>query len=255
MARYGIDRALLAEEQPGTDHPVDRIIEIANPWARVQAHLLCRLAEAMRCQSIILPRRGAGSRIHLFGFASDIERVEVLYTSLLVQMWQGLAAMTVPAEIQSPRAWRRSWLLGFVAAVVARVRAAEQQAVSQASGGEPAGGGSRAELVLADRQQIIRRNLERAYPVTRKVRMTYTGSGYRDGYAKGTQADLGGPHGCTAALLPAHWARAAGTESSHSPRRGSRVGVALALGLIVRHAAMQRRRCRAVLVIPANGNP
>ena len=37
MARYGIDRALLAAQQPETDQPADRKIDIGNPWARVQA--------------------------------------------------------------------------------------------------------------------------------------------------------------------------------------------------------------------------
>ena len=96
MARYGIDRALLAAQQPDTDHPADRKVDIDNPWARVQAHLLCGLASAMRCQCVILPRSGPGTRIHIFGFASDIERTDVLYTSLLVQMWQGLAPPEVP---------------------------------------------------------------------------------------------------------------------------------------------------------------
>src|SRR5690348_4878991 len=124
-AKYGIDRALLAARRPETDLPADRVIDIGSPWARVQAHLLCGLAAALRCQCVILPRSGPGSRIHVFGFASDIERTDVLYTSLLIQMWQGLAATQPPAWAQSARAWRRSWLLGFATAVVARVRAAE----------------------------------------------------------------------------------------------------------------------------------
>ena len=64
----------------------------------------------------------------MFGYTSDIERSDVLYTSLLVQMWQGLAATPPPDRVRSVRAWRRSWLLGFVTAVVARVRAAEDGA-------------------------------------------------------------------------------------------------------------------------------
>ena len=143
MARYGIDRALLAAARPETDHPADRLIDIANPWATVQAHLLCGLAAAMRCQCIILPGRGPGSRIHIFGFASDIERADVLYTSVLVQMWQGLAATPVPAWSRSPRAWRRSWLLGFATAVIARVRAAEQHAAAEATARTAAAGRGR----------------------------------------------------------------------------------------------------------------
>jgi hypothetical protein len=97
----------------------------------------------------------------------------------------------VPAWIRSPRAWRRSWLLGFTTAVVARVRAAEQHAAAQATAPEAASG-SRAALVLVDRRGIIARNIEQAYPVTRKSRVTYSGSGYGGGYTKGEQADLGG---------------------------------------------------------------
>src|SRR5437773_5375671 len=76
MAKYGIDRALLAAARPETDRPADRIIDVGNPWARVQAHLLCGLASAMRCQCVILPSTGPGSRIHVFGFSSDIERTD-----------------------------------------------------------------------------------------------------------------------------------------------------------------------------------
>jgi hypothetical protein len=46
--------------------------------------------------------------------------------------------------------------------------------------------------VLVDRRRIIARNIEQAYPVTRKSRVTYSGSGYGDGYTKGEQADLSG---------------------------------------------------------------
>src|ERR1700739_2802800 len=127
MAKYGIDRALLAAVRPETDRPDDRVIDIANPWARVQAHLLCGLAAALRCQCVLLPAQ-SGQRVHVFGYASDIERADVLYTSVLVQMWHGLVATDVPADAYSVRAWRRSWLLGFAAAVIARVRAAEQRA-------------------------------------------------------------------------------------------------------------------------------
>ncbi|MBO0825801.1 MAG: DUF2786 domain-containing protein [Actinobacteria bacterium] len=189
MAKYGIDRALLAARQPETDKPDSRIVDIYNPWARVRAHLLCGLAAALRCQCILLPAR-TGQRVHVFGYASDIERTDVLYTSLLVQMWHGLAAADVPATVASARAWRRSWLLGFAAAVIARVRAAERNA-ERAADAPSAGGSSGAALVLADRALVIRQNVARAYPVTRTARLTYSGTGYVDGYAQGKRADIG----------------------------------------------------------------
>ena len=190
MAKYGIDRALLAARRPETDHPADRKVDIDNPWARVQAHLLCGVAAAMRCQCVLLPRPDPGTRIHVFGFASDIERTDGLYTSLLLQMWQGLGTAQMPGWSRSPRAWRRSWLLGFISAVVSRVRAAEQDATTRATSPAAAEGG-RMTLVLADRRQVIMRNIEHAYPVTRKTQMTYSGSGYGAGYTEGQRADIG----------------------------------------------------------------
>jgi hypothetical protein len=188
MARYGIDRARLAASRPDTDRPSSRIIDIANPWAQVRAHLLAGLAGAMRCQCVLLSTTKPGARIHVFGYASDLERVDILYTSLLLQMARGLTMAVVPAGV-SVRAWRRSWLLGFVTAVITRVKSAEDRAAASAQGETQAGPST--ALVLADRAVVIRRQLEQTYPVTRRTRITYSGRGYSAGYTQGQQADIG----------------------------------------------------------------
>jgi Protein of unknown function (DUF2786) len=191
MARYGIDRARLGALHPETDKPASRLFDMDNPWAAVKAHLLSGLATALRCQCILLSRREPGSRLHVFGYASDIERADILFTSLLVQMARALAAQPVPAAASRAKAWRRSWMLGYATAVVARVRAAEEEAAATAdAGGAPAGSTSTA-LVLADRALTVRRHADQAYPRTRKTRVTYTGTGYRDGYREGQNADIG----------------------------------------------------------------
>jgi len=69
------------------------------------------------------------------------------------------------------------------------VRSAEDRAA--ASSGDEAQSGPSTALVLADRAVVIRRQLEEAYPVTRKTRITYSGRGYSDGYAQGQRADIG----------------------------------------------------------------
>jgi uncharacterized protein DUF2786 len=191
MAKYGIDRALLAAARPETDVPSSRMVDIYNPWGRVRAHLLCGLGAALRCQCIMLTPPSGGLKIHLFGYESDLERADLLYTSVLIQMWHGLVAAPVPERSRSPRAWRRSWLLGFAAAVIGRVREAEERAAQQAGRDAPAGEASKAALVLADRSVVIRAAVQREYPVTRTARMTYSGSGYGAGYAQGQRADIG----------------------------------------------------------------
>lgn len=104
-------------------------------------------------------------------------------------MAHGLA-VEVPATARSPRAWRRSWLLGYSTAVIARGRAAEQRAATEARR-QHDGTGPGAELVLAHRSDVIRRQCELAYPQTRKTKITYTGSGYGAGYTEGQHADIG----------------------------------------------------------------
>ena len=189
MARYGIDRALLGALRPESDKPGDRVFDLDNPWAGVKAHLLAGLASALRCQCILLSRREPGSRVHVFGYLSDLERTDILFTSLLVQMHRALALEPVPAVGGRAKAWRRSRMLGYASAVIIRVRAAEAAAARTAPSG--ADGGPSTALVLADRALTVRRHAEQAYPNTRRARVTYSGNGYVNGYLEGQKADIG----------------------------------------------------------------
>src|ERR1700678_654884 len=160
MARYGIDRARLGALHPESDRPGDRVFDLDNPWAAVKAHLLSGLAAALRCQCILLSRPSPGTRVHVFGYKSDLERADILFTSLLVQMARALAAQPVPAAGGRAKGWRRSWMLGYATAVVARVRAAEDTAAAEADAdGGPVAGTSTA-LVLADRALTVRHRVQ-----------------------------------------------------------------------------------------------
>ena len=191
MAKYGIDRALLdATRKPEDNKPTNRKIKVPNPWGRVKAHLLCGLANAMSCSSVLLSGGNGATTVHLFGFQSDLERVDLMYTSLLLQMDHGLLRTEPPAWTRSVRAWRRSWQLGFCTAVIARVRQAEHAAKRTAE--QDTASGSSTALVLADRSLAVKSAVGVEYPKLRTARITYSGSGYRDGYAKGQRANIGG---------------------------------------------------------------
>ena len=127
----------------------------------------------------------------MFGYASDIERTDILYTSVLIQMWHGLAGAQVPAWSRSARAWRRSWLLGFATAVISRVRAAEHAAAAQAT--EPTAAAGSQDRARPGRPGSGASAARPSGPTrcTRTARVTYSGSGYRDGYAEGQRADIG----------------------------------------------------------------
>lgn len=191
MAKYGIEQALLADSRPTADVPGSRIFTVQNPWAGERASLLYGLAGALRCRAIHISAPKGSRRVHVYGFASDLERTDLLYTSLLLQMANGLAHANVPSYVRSPRAWRRSWLLGYRNEVVERVQAIEDRAAGEAAVDTPQAEGRNTALVLADRQQLVNRALEAEHPNIRRSLSTYTGGGDGDGRAAGARANLG----------------------------------------------------------------
>ncbi|PGH44040.1 hypothetical protein COO58_06025 [Micromonospora sp. WMMA1996] len=184
IARYGVDRALLAAADPTRDPVGDRVVEVVAPYARDKAGLLAAVADPLRCRCV-RRRQGSGFAMHLFGFASDLERAELLFTSLLVQAAHGLAGAVVP-DGEHPAAYRRTWLAGFAQVVAERLRAAEAGAVAEA-------GAPSMALVLADRSDRVQRRLAEVYPRLRTApRRRLAGGGYGSGADAGRRADLGG---------------------------------------------------------------
>lgn len=194
IAAYGIDRALLALADPSLDLVGDRVIVLARPYAADKLDLLSTIALALRCRAVRRSRQHGGVRelsLHLFGHSSDLQRVEILFTSLLVQATHALTGTPVPAW-DHPAAFRRSWLAGFTRSVGRRLGEAERAAAMQADGRFAASGTSSA-LVLADRSAAVERARDEAYPdLGRATPRRLSGSGARQGWEAGERADLGG---------------------------------------------------------------
>ncbi|MFJ6196729.1 DUF2786 domain-containing protein [Micromonospora sp. NPDC092111] len=184
IARYGVDRALLAARDPATDPVGDRVVDVVAPYARDKAGLLAAVADPLRCRCV-RRHEGSGFAMHLFGFASDLERVDLLFTSLLVQAAHGLAGTVVPPG-EHPAAFRRSWLAGFARVVGERLRTAETVAAAERDASSVA-------LVLADRSDRVARRVAEVYPRLRTApTRRLAGSGFHAGAAAGQRADLGG---------------------------------------------------------------
>ncbi|MFG3031721.1 DUF2786 domain-containing protein [Streptomyces sp. NPDC048253] len=202
MAKYGIEQAMLRSDDPIREQPADRVVEVVSPWMSECKRLLSAIAYAMRCHPIYPGGKANKHRVHLFGFASDLHSVEVLYASLRLQMLQGAeradARHRPPGEL--PRAYKRSWMLGFIRAVALRIAEAERTARedserdrAEAAATDTAPQGRSVALVLADRTTQVQAEVASHYPKVGKVRRTrFTGSGYRQGHADGQQADIGG---------------------------------------------------------------
>lgn len=194
IAKYGIDRAMLAATEEGADTPGDRVIVVDPPYALDKVGLLCAVGRVLRCASVRRTDRPPPDyrkrlSVHLFGFDSDLERVELLYTSLLVQAANALAKTPVP-QWENVAAFRRSWLAGFTKAVAVRLQDAERRAEQDAE--RVRGDGPSVALVLADRGDAVQRRVSEVYPNLRAAsRRRLTGGGFREGHEAGRRADIG----------------------------------------------------------------
>jgi hypothetical protein len=202
IARYGIEEALLAARQSGPQAAADKEVDLDPPYARDKGSLLAAVAGPLGVRAVLRTGRpGLGTvslSMHLFGMQSDLTRVDVLYTSLLVQAAHGLAVARPRDARESVAAYRRSWMIGFAYTIQQRLVAAEAAAQTEAEAAQsadhsPGAGGPSVSLVLADRAAIVDREVAQAYPRLRNApRRLLSGTGSADGAAAARRADLGG---------------------------------------------------------------
>jgi len=197
MARHGIDEALLGAAAPHRDEVATCRIPVADPYSAGKARLLAWTASALRCRAV-LHEAGGGrvAAVTVLGFASDRARVELLYTSLLLQASAQLARQRPAWVGESVAAYRRSWLHGFAVRVHQRLVEAEARAAESAARASPSSGpsaGPSVALVLADRRARVDRAYAEAFPQIGRARHArLSGSGYAAGTQAGARADLGG---------------------------------------------------------------
>jgi hypothetical protein len=186
MARHSIDYALLSVGTGARDEPVGRRIGIENPYEAPKVLLLDAVAGANRCRSIWSSSFGF---ITVLGFAADIDAVELLFTSLLVQATAAMmqAGSRRDAHGRSTtRSFRQSFLTAYAQRIGERLTAATRQAIEQAGrdlAGRP--GADRLLPVLASRDSAVGAMADELFPdlVGRQVAVTN-----RDGWASGRAA-------------------------------------------------------------------
>jgi hypothetical protein len=185
MAAYAIDQALLEAGQPSSSVPVVRQVDVDPPYAMPRAVLLDRVARAHRVRVVIGPDAGSGRRqCSMVGFPVDLEVVEVLFTSLLLQA--STAMLHASSESTRPKAFRRAFLLGYADVIGSRLAAVRQETDAYADRASTG-----AALVLADRADRVERLVEQEFPRLRNLRMsTSSGGGLSAGRAAGARADL-----------------------------------------------------------------
>jgi hypothetical protein len=182
MARHSIDYALLAAQAGGRDEPCGVRVGIDNPYEAAKALLLQEVAGANRCRTVWSRELGFTT---VLGYPTDVDSVELLYTSLLVQATAAMVhagSRRDAAGRSRTRSFRQSFLNAYAVRIGQRLRAATDEA-SRAAGA--AAGDDRLLPVLAARDDAVRVTVERLFPefVNRQVMINN-----RDGWASGTAA-------------------------------------------------------------------
>jgi hypothetical protein len=189
IVRHRIDRVLL-DTGTNADGPVGRRIWLDDPYADAKAQLLHVIATANRCRSVQLNRIGC---CHVIGFAGDLEVVDLLHTSLLVQATTAIAAAGSQRDARG-RSRTRSFRQSFLVAYAHRIgqRLAEAVAHSEAEAVEDARtGGIELLPVLARRDRAVDDVLNIAFPAlaSKSTRVTNT-AGWLAGSTAADLADL-----------------------------------------------------------------
>ncbi|MFD4256509.1 DUF2786 domain-containing protein [Streptomyces sp. NPDC058534] len=182
MARHSVDEALLSAHAPSPDAPGACRIGVEAPYEQAKAVLLDAVADANHCRAVWNEPLGFSTVV---GFEADLEAVELLYTSLLVQ---AEAAMTKAEAAQRAggrkrtKTFRQSFLAAYAHRAGTRLRAAAE-AVTAAAG---SAGGVDLLPVLASREVAVTDRLERMFPETTTTRLR--GAGDAAGWTEGTRA-------------------------------------------------------------------
>ncbi|MDX3850947.1 DUF2786 domain-containing protein [Streptomyces sp. AK02-01A] len=194
MARHSIDEALLADRTHRGDVPGACRIGVDAPYETAKAILLDAVASANRCRAVWNSAYGFSTVV---GFEPDLEAVELLHTSLLVQ---GTAAMTRAeagqraAGRKRTKTFRQSFLMAYAHRVGERLATATEQATEQATGQDGAGGGLLP--VLAARDMAVTDRTDRMFPetVATRVRGATDAEGWHHGISAADAARVpGGP--------------------------------------------------------------
>jgi hypothetical protein len=186
MARHSIDEALLAARTHAKDTPGACRIGVEPPYETAKAVLLDAVAGANRCRAVW---NDALCFSTVVGFEPDLEAVELLYTSLLVQATAAMAKAEAAQRAggrKRTKTFRQSFLAAYAHRIGDRLASVAEEQVTATEG----------ELlpVLAARDVAVTDHLDRMFPetVTTRMRGVTDEAGWHEGAAAADRAQVRG---------------------------------------------------------------
>lgn len=188
MARHSIDEALVSAKAGGSKVPGGRRLPIDDPYAGPKAALINNVANANRSRAVWNKELGFAE---VLGFESDLDVVELLSTSLLIQATAAMSAAgtrTTRAGVSRTRSFRQSFLMAYASRIGERLREATSVSVQEAT----AEHGDALLPVLARRDDAVTAYVDELFPNMRSVRTSINNAeGWAAGRLAADQASLG----------------------------------------------------------------
>lgn len=188
MARHAIDTAVLAQREgrASSGRVAARRLHLDDPHTEAKAAVVQAVGNANGVRVVLLPSFGIAT---LVGFREDVDLVELLVTSLLLQASRALAeaARTGGARARSTP-FRRGFLYSYAQRVEERLTEAREAATAEAR----ADYGAELAPVLAERSAAVDRAVEELFPsLRRRSGSTVDPAGWHAGRRAADDADLG----------------------------------------------------------------
>jgi Protein of unknown function (DUF2786) len=187
MTRHAVDAALLDPGRPSGGDVDTRRVHVADPYVRAKMQLLAAVAEANDVRLVWYQRLGIAN---LVGGRADLDAVELLFTSLLLQAAQALSTAERQDRGRSPsRTFRRAFLLGYAHRIGERLQSARQRATSEAASEH----GVDLLPVLRSRREAVESAVSELFPRVRtsRTRGSVDAGGWYAGRSAAERAHVG----------------------------------------------------------------
>ncbi|MFD4368389.1 DUF2786 domain-containing protein [Rhodococcus sp. NPDC058521] len=168
MTRYAIDTALLTSRAgTGPAAVASRRVHLENPYVKEKVHLLTEIGEPNRVRTVWFDKVAIATVV---GTPVDLQQVDLLFTSLLVQATRAMQFADAAGRSGSrTTSFRKGFLAGFAGRIGQRLREADTRATVEAADA------ARIDVddllpILASTSEAVDAEFERLFPRTRKSR-------------------------------------------------------------------------------------